>query len=153
MSRNQKGFSAIEGLLIFIIVAIIAGAGWYVWDSNKKTNNILSNTDKGSNVVSKGCGVSAVSAKVKASNNYKVPCEIGITVKIPSSTNVDDIKRMIQPINGEVEVNDEADKGLAESGVYFIKVPPGTEDNAIKYLKSQTEIESASQNSCCATAN
>jgi hypothetical protein len=40
MSKNQKGFSAIEGLLIFIIVGIIAGVGWYVWDSNKKTNDI-----------------------------------------------------------------------------------------------------------------
>jgi hypothetical protein len=50
MSKNQKGFSAVEGLLIFIIVAIIAGVGWYVWDSNKKTNDILSSADKSSNV-------------------------------------------------------------------------------------------------------
>jgi hypothetical protein len=44
MSKNQKGFSAIEGLLIFIIVGIIAGVGWYVWDSNKKTDETLNNT-------------------------------------------------------------------------------------------------------------
>jgi hypothetical protein len=45
MRRNQKGFSAVEGILIFIIVAIIAGVGWYVWDSNKKTNDILNSAD------------------------------------------------------------------------------------------------------------
>jgi predicted negative regulator of RcsB-dependent stress response len=50
MSKNQKGFSAIEGLLIFIIVGIIAGVGWYVWDSNKKTNDILNSADKSSDV-------------------------------------------------------------------------------------------------------
>ncbi len=32
---NQKGFGAIEGLLIFIIVALIGGAGFYVYQSNK----------------------------------------------------------------------------------------------------------------------
>lgn len=44
MSKNQKGFSVIEGFLIFIIVAIIAGVGWYVWDSSKKTDETLKNT-------------------------------------------------------------------------------------------------------------
>lgn len=34
MRKNQKGFSAIEGLLILVIVGIIGGTGWYVWDRN-----------------------------------------------------------------------------------------------------------------------
>jgi hypothetical protein len=36
MRLNQKGFSALEGLLIFIVIALLAGIGWYVWDQNKK---------------------------------------------------------------------------------------------------------------------
>jgi hypothetical protein len=45
--RNQGGFSAVEGLLIFIIVAIIAGTGWYVMSANNKTNDTLNNAGLG----------------------------------------------------------------------------------------------------------
>ena len=34
---NQKGFGIVESLLIFVIVAIICGAGFYVYRSNKNT--------------------------------------------------------------------------------------------------------------------
>jgi hypothetical protein len=47
---KQSGFSAVAGLLIIFIVAIIGGTGWYVWNSNKKTNDTLSQADKSSNV-------------------------------------------------------------------------------------------------------
>ena len=42
MRKNQKGFHALEALLILVLVGIIAGTGWYVWQSNKKTNKTLS---------------------------------------------------------------------------------------------------------------
>jgi hypothetical protein len=48
MKLNNKGFSALEGLLVFIVIALLAGVGWYVWDQNKKedakssTSNITS---------------------------------------------------------------------------------------------------------------
>jgi hypothetical protein len=45
MNKSQKGFSAIEGLLILIILGIIAGTSWYVLDSNKKTDNLLNAAD------------------------------------------------------------------------------------------------------------
>jgi hypothetical protein len=38
---NQKGFSAIEGLLILVIVAIIGGVGLYIYHANQKTNSTL----------------------------------------------------------------------------------------------------------------
>jgi hypothetical protein len=66
MRKNQKGFSAVEGLLIFIIVAIIAGVGWYVWDSNKKTNNILNSADKSSNAT-------PISTKKKTTTDKTTP--------------------------------------------------------------------------------
>lgn len=33
---SNKGFSAVEALLVVIIVAAIGFAGWYVWDNNKE---------------------------------------------------------------------------------------------------------------------
>jgi type II secretory pathway pseudopilin PulG len=53
MKKNQSGFSVVEGLLILVIVGILCGTGWYVWNSNKKTNDILNSADKSSNVTAK----------------------------------------------------------------------------------------------------
>lgn len=35
MKKNTKGFTVIEGLLILLIVTVVGGVGWYVWDKNK----------------------------------------------------------------------------------------------------------------------
>lgn len=36
MRTNQKGFSAVEAVLILIVIALLAFAGWYVWKKNNK---------------------------------------------------------------------------------------------------------------------
>jgi hypothetical protein len=41
MKRNQNGLLGIEGVLLLIIVCLLAFIGWYVWHTNKKTNEIL----------------------------------------------------------------------------------------------------------------
>lgn len=43
MSRtiNQKGFAALEALLILVIVALVAGTGYYVWHSNQQAKATL----------------------------------------------------------------------------------------------------------------
>ena len=45
MNKNQNGFSVVEALLIFVIVGTIGGTGWYVYNSNKKTNDLLNSAD------------------------------------------------------------------------------------------------------------
>jgi hypothetical protein len=47
MKRNQGGFSVVAGLLIFIIVAIIGGTGWYVMQANKNTDATLNKAGLG----------------------------------------------------------------------------------------------------------
>jgi hypothetical protein len=47
MKKLEGGFSVVEGLLIFIIVGIIGGTGWYVMQANKKTNDTLNNAGLG----------------------------------------------------------------------------------------------------------
>lgn len=39
MKSNQKGFSAAEALIILVIVGVIGGAGWYVWQSKNKSDS------------------------------------------------------------------------------------------------------------------
>lgn len=42
--KNQKGFAAIEIILIVIIVGMIGGVGYFVYNANKKTSNESNNT-------------------------------------------------------------------------------------------------------------
>lgn len=44
--NNQKGFAAVEAILILVIVAMIAGVGYYVWHSNQQTKATLDEASK-----------------------------------------------------------------------------------------------------------
>lgn len=46
--KNQKGFAALEGLLLLVIVAMLAVIGWYVKTSADKTDRTLSQTTNSS---------------------------------------------------------------------------------------------------------
>jgi hypothetical protein len=41
---NQKGFGAVEVLLLVVVIGLIAGAGYYVWNAKKNTESTLNNT-------------------------------------------------------------------------------------------------------------
>jgi Tfp pilus assembly major pilin PilA len=43
MSKTQKGFALIEGLLILVIVMILSATGWYVYQSQSKATDNLNN--------------------------------------------------------------------------------------------------------------
>lgn len=51
--RNQDGTSAVEVVLIFVIVALIASVGWFVWNANKKTSKSLDDASKNQSEISK----------------------------------------------------------------------------------------------------
>lgn len=36
MSKNQKGFGAIEAIIVVVLVAVVGYIGWYVWNQNNK---------------------------------------------------------------------------------------------------------------------
>jgi len=61
--KNQKGFSAVEGLLILVIVAIIGGTGYFVMSTQKKTNTNLDNAAQSSQVVPKPKSSTAAAQK------------------------------------------------------------------------------------------
>jgi hypothetical protein len=41
MKKNQSGFTVVEGLLIVLVIAIVAGTGWFVMQAKNKTNNTV----------------------------------------------------------------------------------------------------------------
>lgn len=53
LQRNQNGFTVVEALLVFVIVAIIGGTGWYVYNANKKTNSTYNEADRSSQSTAK----------------------------------------------------------------------------------------------------
>jgi hypothetical protein len=48
MKKNQKGFSALEGLLIVVIVGMLGGVGWYVWHSQQQVDKTYFQTSNSS---------------------------------------------------------------------------------------------------------
>jgi len=52
MYKNEKGFSAVEGLLILVTVGVIGFVGWYVWQS-KNEGNKATNTDNAASQTNK----------------------------------------------------------------------------------------------------
>jgi hypothetical protein len=44
--NTQKGFAALEGFLILVIIAVISGIGWYAIHTKHQTDKILSQADK-----------------------------------------------------------------------------------------------------------
>ncbi len=41
MKHNEKGFSAVEGLMIVLIVGMISAVGWYIWQAKQSTDKNL----------------------------------------------------------------------------------------------------------------
>jgi type II secretory pathway pseudopilin PulG len=82
MRNKQKGFSLVEGLLIFVIVGVLVGTGWYVWQSNKKTDKTLNDTGNSHVVPSKKV------AEKKVETKYLVIKEWG--VQLPLSNSISD---------------------------------------------------------------
>lgn len=44
MKMNQRGFTLVEGLLLGILAALVAGVGYFVYDSNKKEPQVSAPT-------------------------------------------------------------------------------------------------------------
>jgi len=47
---NRKGFAGVEALLILVVIAIIGGTGYFVYQSQKKTNDTLNSASKSASV-------------------------------------------------------------------------------------------------------
>jgi len=52
MSAKQKGFGAVEFILVLVAVGIVGFAGWFVWNGQKQLGKTLDDSSKGSSSVS-----------------------------------------------------------------------------------------------------
>lgn len=69
---NQKGFAAMEAVLVIIILAIVAGTGYYVYRANKNTTDTQNASHQAaeSAAVSTSATKSAVTAGAQAKKIY-----------------------------------------------------------------------------------
>jgi type II secretory pathway pseudopilin PulG len=89
-TKNQKGFSLIEGLLLVIAVGLVVFVGYYVWHSQKQTDKTLNTAAKTSDAAS-----NAAKTSTTQSTKYLTLKELG--VKIPLSTKIQDAKYEMAP--------------------------------------------------------
>src|SRR5688572_24834994 len=52
MNKNQHGFALVEALIIFVIVAMLGGVGFYVWNNKKSTNSTNTNSATSAKITS-----------------------------------------------------------------------------------------------------
>jgi predicted negative regulator of RcsB-dependent stress response len=78
MKKPQEGFSAVEALLIVIIVGMLGGVGWYVWNSQQQIDKTYSQTAN-STVAPKQA--SAKSSPAASQSNYLTIKEWGVRAK------------------------------------------------------------------------
>jgi hypothetical protein len=84
--KAQKGFAALESLLILVIIAIIGGIGWYAIHTKHQTDKILAQADK---ISQSTPALSKKSTPTSLNTNstpaYLVIKEWGIKVKLGSA--------------------------------------------------------------------
>jgi hypothetical protein len=86
---DQNGFSAIEAVLLFVIIIIVGGTGYFVWHAKQNTDKTLSETAKSQPVVTKaakvtdfaGCKASPGSKLVQGTNPTQCVTRQGQTFK------------------------------------------------------------------------
>jgi prepilin-type N-terminal cleavage/methylation domain-containing protein len=71
-SLNQKGFTAIESVLVIVILAIIGGTGYYIYQANNKSTDTqnAAQTATASTTVASTTGKSAAAAGAQAKLVY-----------------------------------------------------------------------------------
>lgn len=80
--KSQKGFAALESLLIVVIIAIVGGTGWYVMRAKNNADITLSQTTSSSVVPTK----KAASTKPDTvSQKYLVIKEWGVELPLPAN--------------------------------------------------------------------
>lgn len=91
---NNKGFGVVEGLLVLVIIGIVGGTGYYVFNANKKADS----GSNGSKIVSDKRKVFPNQIITENNTNYLLIKEWG--VKFPVSEKMQDIYYYYKKYNG-----------------------------------------------------
>ncbi|HSX43816.1 MAG TPA: hypothetical protein VLE69_00750 [Candidatus Saccharimonadales bacterium] len=89
---NSKGLGVIEVILVVVIVGLIGGVGYFVYQSKKNTDQILNNTansqgtpEKSTKTSTKPTTPSNTVTTTNTDPNYLIIKEWGVKVKIPNA--------------------------------------------------------------------
>ena len=88
--RNQKGFSAVEGLLVLVIIGVIGGVGYYVYNSRKETTKYQDNANKSSLEVA--TGKKQIEKDEVADWLLYEPTEKQYSIRIPDGWNLENLQ-------------------------------------------------------------
>jgi prepilin-type N-terminal cleavage/methylation domain-containing protein len=90
LNKNQSGFGAIELILVLVIVALISGVGYFVYQSKKNTDKTLASTSSSEGTPQKSTTTKPTTTNTSQSNSasYLVIKEWG--VEIPLTTDIKD---------------------------------------------------------------
>jgi len=131
MSQKQKGFAALETILIIVIVAVISGIGWYALHTKHQTDKILSQADKISQSVPVQSNKSAPSSKSSAGQKYLVIKEWGVRIPYSSSDTYSYVYRTDTPTIIDVISKNLSDKfGCTQFGAGEIGKAQGSDPSA-----------------------
>lgn len=137
MSRNQRGFTIIEALLILVIIGISGFTGWYVWHSKHNAEDELNSANQvASGTTPKVQSIKSYDDCTKAENTkidtkaYPPTCTTSNSV-VFRPTDPDNFSKQSEEINIPNNPNVTTDTRLAESGGYcYNTVVPGPQATA-----------------------
>ena len=89
LHNNEKGFGAVEGLLIVVIVVLIGVVGWFVYKNHNKTTNNTTATSTTTTTPKKTTSTPATVDPYAGWKSYTLQYE-KLTLKYPSTWTVDD---------------------------------------------------------------
>jgi plastocyanin len=82
MKNNQKGFGAIEILLLLLVLAVVGFGGYYVWNSNRENIQNNKTADQASENTKEGTGGPApghtVASDIKIVTGQYMPAHIDV---------------------------------------------------------------------------
>lgn len=97
MTKKQKGFTLVEGLLILTIASLIGFTGWYAWHSKNNAYKALAAADKASNFQTKTKkatikNASASEATGTTGTEETTGNNVNASKPTPSTLTIDDVK-------------------------------------------------------------
>lgn len=103
---GQNGFAVLEIILLVVIVGLIAGAGWYVYNSQHKTKNDLNNISSSETTLqktTKSASTSNPATSQTTTQKYLVISQWG--VKVPLTSDIADLTYTIDSAGSGVSFN------------------------------------------------
>jgi hypothetical protein len=110
LSKNESGFTAVEGLLIILILAVIGGVGYMVYHNGHKTKTVSATSATTTSTVTKKATTptSTIPNFPSTYNGWNSYCisSVGLCMKYPQGYNLENCTDGPSPSDCDVETKD-----------------------------------------------